>query len=414
MSVEVRPIAPDHLEAFIRTFSAAFLETISPDDLRQWQRTWERTGIIDRALAAYDGETIVGTSASKPFELTVPGPASIPVAGITAVSVLPTHRRRGILTEMSRREFESARRREEIAAVLYASEGAIYGRYGYSPATFAAHYSITTGWGAFASTIRDSGKLAMVDATEGRRRIPGIANRHARLQPGSIPRAEAHWDDWFEDAQKERDGMSEAFFVLHQDRDGHDDGFVAYRAKGAPLAGKPHRTVVTVTRLTALSDEAYAALWRYVIQLDLTGEIRATNRPPQEPLRWLLTDPRRLRTTSLSDGLWVRLLDVPACLEGRHYVCEGSLTIEVRDAFCSENTGTYSLDAGSNGARCVRTSRKADLVLGVAQLGSIYLGGVPCSELAHGALVEEQRPGALLLADRMFMSPIAPWCTTHF
>ncbi|MGI8824825.1 MAG: GNAT family N-acetyltransferase [Chloroflexota bacterium] len=413
MSVEVRPIAPDQLGAFIRAFSAAFLETISPDDLRQWQRTWERTGVIDRAIAAYDGDTIVGTSATKPFQLTVPGPASIPVAGVTAVSVLPTYRRRGILTEMTRREFESARHRGEIAAILYASEGVIYGRYGYGPATFAAHYSITTDRVAFVPAVQDGGMLALVDAAEGRRRIPEIANRHSRLRPGSIPRAEANWDDWFEDAGKEHDGMSEAFFVIHQDRNRHDDGFVAYRSTGASLPTGPRNTV-TVTRLTALSDEAYVSLWGYVLHLDLVGEVNAGNRPLQEPLRWLMTDPRRLRTTSVGDGLWVRLLDIPACLEGRHYLCVGSLTVEVRDAFCPANTGTYALEVGPNGARCARTNLNADLVLGVAQLGSLYLGGVSFSELAHGTLVEERRSGALLQADRMFMSPIAPWCTTDF
>ena len=340
MSIEVRPIAPDQLEEFIRVFSAAGLETISPDDLRGWQRTWERTGIVDRAIAAYDGERIVGTSATKPFELTVPGPTSIPVAGITAVSVLPTYRRRGILTDMTRRELESARQRGEIATILYASEGVIYGRYGYGPATFAADYSIATGRVAFVPTVQDGGTLSLIDVAESRRRIPEVANRHARLQPGSIPRAEANWDDWFEDAQQEQDGMSETFFVIHQDREGHDDGFVAYRSRGASfLTGA--RASVTVTRLTALTDEAYAALWRYVLQLDLVGEVNAGNRPPQEPVRWLLTDPRLLRTTGMYDALWVRLLDVPACLEGRRYFGEGSLTIQVRDAFCPANTATF-------------------------------------------------------------------------
>jgi len=65
------------------------VETTSADNLRGWQQTWELTGIIVRAIAAYDGERIVGTCATKPFELTVPGPASIPVAGITAVSPIP-------------------------------------------------------------------------------------------------------------------------------------------------------------------------------------------------------------------------------------------------------------------------------------------------------------------------------------
>jgi predicted acetyltransferase len=413
MAVEVHPIAPDQLETFIRAFGTAFLEVVSPDDIRGWQRTWERTGVMDRAIAAFDGERIVGTSATEPFELAVPGPASLPVAGVTAVSVLPTHRRRGILTQMTRLEFESAERRGEIAAILYASEGAIYGRYGYGPATFAARYSIATGRGVVRPTAQDGGTLTLVDAAAARRLVPEIANRHARLQPGSISRGEASWDDWFEDAQKKRSGMSETFYVVHLDGDGREDGFVAYRSKAESAPTDPHYTV-TVTRQASLTDEAYAALWRYVMQLDLVSEVNAGNRPLQEPLRWLLSDPRRLRTVNIVDGLWVRLLDIRACLEGRHYVSEGSLIFGVRDSFCPENAGAYALEAGPAAASCTHTNREADLVLDVAQLGSVYLGGVSFSDLARGGLVEERRSGAVLRADRMFMSPIVPWCTTDF
>ena len=121
-----------------------------------------------------------------------------------------------------------------------------------------------------------------------------------------------------------------------------------------------------------------------------------------------------VNTIEVKDGLWVRLLDIPACLEGRRYFHEGSMTVEVHDPFCPSNTETYALETGPNGAHCARTTRSADLVLGVSQLGSVYLGGVSFSELAHGTLVEERRAGALLQADRMFMSPIVPWCTTDF
>ncbi|HZT95651.1 MAG TPA: GNAT family N-acetyltransferase, partial [Chloroflexota bacterium] len=366
-----------------------------------------------RAIAAYDGDTIVGTSATKPFELTVPGPVSVPVAGVTAVSVLPTHRRRGILTEMMRTELESAKRRGEIALVLYASEGLIYGRFGYGAATFAAEYAITRPGVQFASVERQEDEVRLVDTEEGRRRVPEIANRHACLQPGSIPRLQVDWNSWFDKAQRPSDGRSETFVVIHQDADGHDDGFLAYRS-GPRGQWIWQPGTVEVSRLIALSDRAYAALWRYALRLDLVGEITAGSRPVQEPLRWLLADPRRLRTTGIYDALWVRLLDIPACLEGRRYFAEGSLTIQVNDAFYSANQGCYVLEITSGGAVCTRADADPDLALDVARLGSVYLGGVSFSELARGGLIEERRPGALLEADRMFLSPIAPWCTTHF
>jgi predicted acetyltransferase len=314
---------------------------------------------------------------------------------------------------MMRRELECARQRGEIALVLHASEAVIYGRFGYGPATFAADYSIATRGISFVPTVWDSGTLVLVDAAEGRRRIPDIANQHARMQPGSIPRAEAVWDDWFERAQRPLGGMGEGFFVIHQNCDGHDDGFVVYRSREEPSSSGAVINV-TVDRLAALSDEAYAALWRYVLELDLAWEVNAGNRRVHEPLRWLLTDPRRLRTTVITDALWVRLVDIPACLEARRYFADGSLTIEVHDPFCPANTGTYTLEVGPGGARCTRTNRGADLALDVANLASAYQGGVSFSELAHGTLVKERRGGTLQQADRMFKSPIEPWCTTGF
>lgn len=312
-----------------------------------------------------------------------------------------------------RRELKSAGQRGEVALILYASQGAVYGRYGYGPATFAADYSITPGQTAFVPTAGDDGSLTLVNAAEGRQRIPDITNRHACVQPGAIPRAAEHWDGWFERAARPREDMSEGFFVIHQDRDGNDDGFLVYRARPVPAAHGEHISV-TVDRLTALTDSSYASLWRFVLSLDLADEVTAAGRSVQEPLRWLLANPRSVRTTGMHDAIWVRLLDIPACLEGRGYSAEGSLTIQVRDAFHPTNAGVYVLQVGPHGARCERSDRDADLVLDVAHLGSVYLGGVSFSELAHGSLVEERRAGALLQADRMFMSSVAPWCTTTF
>jgi predicted acetyltransferase len=404
------------LEDFTRTFSAAFLERESPHEVQTWQRMWERDSIVERAIVAYDGELMVGTSATKPFDLTVPGPAAIPVAGVTAVSVLPTHRRRGILTQMMRHEIESARRRGEIATVLYASEAGIYGRYGYGPATFSASYRVTTGRAFFLPTAPAGGTLRLVDAEEARGRFPEIGNRHARLQPGSMPRSDASWEAWFEGAQHEQDGMSVTFYVLHQGADGADDGFVAYRAGQDRSPGSLSRpsSVVTITRFVTLSDEAYAALWRYVLGLDLVTDVVAPDRPPSEPLRWLLADPRCLRLTDMTDALWLRPLDIPACLAGRRYGAVGALSLQVHDALVSENSGTYILETGPTAARCARSSRRPDLSLGVAHLGSVYLGGASFTELAHAGLVEEHRAGALLEADQMFLSPVVPWCTSEF
>ena len=159
---------------------------------------------------------------------------------------------------------------------------------------------------------------------------------------------------------------------------------------------------------------ARAALWRYCLDVDLVASVQFGNAPVDDPVRWMLADPRRLRVTVASDWLWVRILDVPAALEGRGYTVDGELVLEVADAFRPETAGRYVLDAGPDGASCRPTDREPDLVLGIADLGALYLGGTAATTLARAGRLREETSGVITRADALFACQPAPFCGTDF
>jgi len=157
-----------------------------------------------------------------------------------------------------------------------------------------------------------------------------------------------------------------------------------------------------------VTPDAHAALWRFCLDVDLTTSTEAWNRPTDDPLPWMLADPRHLRR-STSDGTWIRLVDVPAALSGRRYMRSDGLVLEVHDTFCPWNDGRYALDGGPEGARCQRTKSEPDIALSAADLAATYLGAVSFTTLSLAGRVEERKNGALLRADAMFATELKPW-----
>jgi len=410
MGIEIRPITADHWAEFGRVMGIAFGETQGDEALADHQRGFE----FDRSMAAFDGDRIVGTGGADSLELTLPGLTTIPVGGLTAISVLPTHRRRGILRAMILRHFEDVEARGEPVSALGASESVIYGRFGYGLATTYADYEIDPRHGAFLSgTAADGGRLRMLDPEEAAKVLPGLYDRYRRAQPGEVSRKPAWWELYGRDPEWLRDGFTGHVDVVYESEPGRVDGWVSYRVQQRWPEGLP-ANVVRVRMLVGLTPQADAALWRYILSLDLAGTIQLHARPVDDPGRWRLADPRRLRTTHVGDHLWVRLLDLPASLAARRYATDGRLVLEVTDALRPRNQGRFLLEGGPDGAGCEPTGADADLALDVADLGAAYVGGVRPTVLARAGRVVELRPGALRRADAMLASDPAPLCTTHF
>jgi predicted acetyltransferase len=407
---EVRTATEEDWPAFLESVRIAFGTLPSPGDEAPEKRGWP----IERSHAVFEGGMAVGCAGAYEFDLTLPGCTTTAATGVTWVGVRPTHRRRGVLTSLMSRQLADSHERGEAVAILLASESVIYGRFGYGLATTQVDLELDRQHTRLAGEHRSDGRVRLVtDDAEIRRLLPEVHERVRRGQPGDVSRPEGWWEQFFAGG-KGGSQFGPRFHVFYEDGDGVVQGYAYYRLRpssGPPLSGE---ATVLVQGLGALTFEAYVALWRFVWDVDLTGGVMAGMRPPDEPLRHLLADPRRLATTRSIDFLWCRIVDVGAALAARRYGVEGSVVLEVRDDLCGWNAGRWRLEGGPDGASCTPTRDGADLTLSAAELGAAYLGGTRLAALAAARRVEEHTEGALATADRMFAEARAPWCQTFF
>jgi predicted acetyltransferase len=387
----------------------AFGHQATDEEVTDWHSLTE----IGRTLAVFDEGRIVGTAAAFSLQLTLPAGVVVPAAGVTAVGVRPSHHRRGLLRSMMEQQLEDVARGPEALAILTASESVIYGRFGYGVAASEATIELDPRSSAFAVPLDDGGRVELIEPDEVAAVIPAVHDRARRSQPGDINRTTAWWDLRIRDPEWARAGSAKRFWAVHRDAAGAIDGYAAYRVKQAWREGLPDSRV-QVDELVGLEASVEAALWRFVLDLDLASSVVAPSRPLDEATHWRMADPRRWRTTAVIDQIWARLVDVPAALEARRYAVEGELVVEVRDGFRPATEGRYRLRAGPTEAECTRTTATADLTLGVAELSTAYLGQPRFTALAGAGRVDEHRSGALQLADQLFASAVAPFCRTDF
>jgi predicted acetyltransferase len=365
---------------------------------------------FDRTLAVFDGRQVVGTAGIFSYEMAVPG-GSLPCGGVTRVAVAATHRRRGLLTAMMRRQMDDMRERGEPLAALYASEAPIYGRFGYGLATYQAEIEIQRSRGAFAKPLSASGRVVMADVPSAVEAFTRVWSEVHPTQPGMLTLDTRWWRNLLADLEIGRQGFSPQYRVVYE-IDGNPAGFAIYRIKMDWDSTGPIGSL-RLESLIASRPEAYAALWRYILDVDLVATVSASMRPVEEPLRFLLAD-SRLPKTSIEDGIWLRLVDVGRSLAGRRYATEGRLVLRVRDAFCSWNDGHFELSGGPSNAECKPCDGNPDLELSAADLAAVYLGGNRFRALLEAGRIQETRRGAVALADAMFATDRAPWCPSHF
>jgi predicted acetyltransferase len=406
--MDLRPVAAAELPAFLRAAETAFHEDLHPADLALHEGRFEP----DRSLAVLDGEDIVATTTIFSRELTIPG-ATVPAACVSEVGVLATHRRRGLLTRLMRRQLDDVRARGEALAVLWASEPAIYGRFGYGIAAFSAEIRLRTAGMRLQSTVpAPAGRMRLVDPAGAVEEIAPLYDRVRRRRVGHLDRSAAWWAKRVHDPEHRRRGAGPLRAAVHEGPGGKVDGYALYAVRsGMDLEGPDGEVVVR--ELVAGDPAATAAMWGYLLGLDLTRRLTWEIAPADEPLSVLLAGPGRPRVSTY-ENLWVRLVDAGAALAARRYAAPVELVFEVDDAFCPWNTGRWRLEGDAGDARCARTDAPADLALSAADLGSAYLGGPAFAALADAGRVRELRPGALAESDVAFGIARRPWCPEIF
>ncbi|MFD0273423.1 GNAT family N-acetyltransferase [Kitasatospora sp. NPDC127111] len=411
--MEIRSTTDEDLDVFVDTLHAAFgrfPETPGEGGRGVWWSVFE----MDRGLLAVtaDGRPI-GTAGAYTFELTLPGEVIAPTAGVTAVGVLPSHRRRGVLTAMMRRQLTELRDRGEFLSVLLASEALIYRRFGYGPATYTARLTVPRHQASLArprargtadtpASGPEAGTVEVLRRAECGAILEEVYDRYRRSQPGALSRPH-RW--WASGAGQPPIAPAPRYVAVHRDADGVPDGYASYSIGESET--------LTVDETVAADDRVHTALARFLLEHDLVTKVVFKHVPTGHPLRWQFEDFRAGEVSGDTDWLWVRLLDVPRALTARGWFTDGELVLDVDDPFLGEH-GRYLLTVRDGKAECVPTDREPDLSLDVSDLGSVYLGGTTLSTLVRAGHIRAHHPGAAALADTLFRAERPPHCLHWF
>ena len=374
---------------------AAFGEDFPPEEAERDELVIEpaRIHVIE------DAGVLVANAGAYTRELTAPG-TPVPAAHVTLVGVRPTYRRQGLLTRLMHHQLRELRdaNREPVAA-LWASEGRIYQRYGY-------------GLAAYKRTIElDRREVRLLAPPTGAARLrdaaPGdvvaeLAQVYERVRadrPGWSSRDSRWWQWRLADPPSRRGGCTARRALLYESADG-PAGYALWRTRMSWDHTGP-RGDTLVNEIVTATPQAYVELWRFLLSVDLTRFVRYSYAAVDEPLTYLVDEPRALGGR-VGDALWVRLVDVPSALAARRYASPIDVVVDVSDDLLPENTGRWRLVGDESGARCETTTGPADLACGVADLGAAYLGGTGLGALAAAGRVRELRRGAVAAAATAF------------
>jgi predicted acetyltransferase len=382
----------DDFEGVAALLADAFHETYDAEGIEIERAVYEP----ERAALAFAGDLLVGSSGSYVRELTVPG-AIVPSAHVTMVGVEATHRRRGVLTGMMGRLFDDARQAGEPVAHLWASEGKIYQRYGYGLAAARLVIEAEREAQLRVPPVDPKGSLRSAALADAGPDLRKVFEQVRAERPGMSGRDDRWWAHTLADPTSWRNGATRRYVLIHE-TGGEPDGYVLWRVREG--SGDRPGTVL-IRELLATNPAAYQSLWQFLLNVDLTRRVEYPFAAPDEPLLYLVNEPRKLSTT-LSDALWLRLVDVPAALSARRYQSPVDVVLAVEDAMIPENSGRWHLTGDSSTASCTRTDRPADLDCDLGALGAAYLGGASLGTLAAGGRIRELVPGTLAPASAAF------------
>lgn len=397
MTIELRRAVADDFPAIVELDGASFGFDYSEQDFSDARLDLDP----ERALVAVDGSKIVGVSAELPLRMSVPG-GEIRAMGLTWVSVEITHRRRGIQRALIEQQLREHAADGWVASALTASEGGIYGRYGYGAATHARHTVIDRNRARLRESA-DSSAVRRLTTAEARPQLLELHERWRVRTPGAVTRWPQRWELMLLDRESHRNGMSGLFHLVHP------EGYVSYRVRTDGVDGDA-RHVCRIVDYVPVTPAAHAALWQTLLGMDLVATIESERIPVDDPLGHLLTDARQVRTTWLRDDLWLRPLDVGALLSARSYAVEVETVLAITDRLLGSDR--YLLRGGPGAAVvCDRVDRPADVALDVAALGAVALGGVRLAELARAGRVSGDA-AALERLDRALLAERLPFLGT--
>jgi predicted acetyltransferase len=405
MTTEIRVLdSEDDLIAAANVFRAAMVGFPPLSDLPPGQITT----LLDpgRTVGAFVGGQLAGTTDAATSTLTLPGGAIVNHAAVTHIGVLPSFTRRGIATDLIEHQLRDIAARGEVVASLRASEATIYERYGYGVASSFQSVEIQTARAAFRPAVGTGGPVRLLDAAEAWEILPRIYDANRPSRPGTIDRPGV----WWQGVRLRTEASSGAWYVAVHGEPGSESGFARYRPIDTDKWFVSDQRTIVVEDFFAPTRDAYLGLLRFLLALDLVDRVMFWMLPIDDPLPWLLVDRRALRVTATHDETWLRIIDARSALTARQYIGDGSVTVAVNDPLLPNNSATFAITEGSVEA----TKQQAQLHVGVEGLAAVLLGGVTWRSLAVADLAHADDPTALIVADRLFAVPDAPYAGVFF
>ena len=406
--ITIRPVTTDEYPAFVTAFMEGFSSDLQADDQPEHFR---HTLPPERTLAAFDGDTIVGTFGGFDLELTVPG-GTVKMEGTTVVTVFPTHRRMGLLNAMMSDHLDNAVANGYPVAGLWASESGIYGRHGYGIATYAVTRSMDGSLVRFRDDIHID-RVRRITREQASDVLPSVFDSVLSVTPGMFARNDVWWthealldEDWM------KRGRTVKRIVVHDGASGVD-GYVVYRQKGDEADDGHAKGEVLVIELIAATSRAKASLWSYITNIDGCPKVKLWNVAVDDDVMMMVREPRRIRATGIYDALWIRVLDVEVALSSRTYEEDGTFVFSIVDSYRPGTDGSYRLAVSDGVGTCERTDSLAGLDLDVDVLGALYLGGADARAYARAGRIRGSQDDVDRL-HRMFRTVKAPWCDQVF
>jgi predicted acetyltransferase len=410
MSVDIRVCPPDRFAELLRTAEVGFSEDVADDLIERVKAVSDPA----RWVCGMDGDRIVSTGGVFTVTLSVPG-GELPAGGVTWVTVLPSHRRRGIMRGMMRLMVDDCHARGEPLAILWASEGSIYQRFGYGMATACVNLRADTRASRFAREWPVEGTFRLIPAGQGRELVAPVYEAARSARAGFLGRPPEWWVGQLPLADKDAKGGEARRLVVYE-TDRGVEAYAVYKTKASWDVDGPSG-VLTVEEAFGSNPGGTRAIWRYLLDVDLMRTLRAWRLPADHPVLALVAEPRRLGMT-MGDGLWLRVVEVKSALAGRTYGLagrgEGRVTFDLRDEYCPWNAGRWTLEVAGGRGNLGPDGADADIALDASDLGAMFLGGTSASSLALAGRVVELRPGGLAAADALFRTATLPWCPQEF
>jgi predicted acetyltransferase len=398
MTIEIRPPRDDEWAQVCAADGRAFANTYSPAEVAEMRLQHD----LSRFRIAVDDGSVVGVAGSYALDATMPGGTTIPMGGVTWVSVASTHRRQGVMRSVVGAVHDDIDARGEPLATLGASEGGIYEHIGYGIASGQRNTVLDRRATSIRAEYRvASGSVRYIDdAADVTDIVAPLWDRFRRCRAGEVSRSIAFHD--FLGARRVRtdDGLTSAHCLVHA------DGFAVYRLREDWNNGHPQHEM-HLLELCAITPEAHVALWQTLLSVDLVGEIHSRAMAIDDPLPYLLENQRALRTVVVADGIWANVRDVSICFGARTYRTTDTLVVEA-------DGKRWSIDGGPDGASCRSVRTKPDLITSHSGLSSLIYGGTVPSALVAGRRMTARNDAALARADLFFPTSLAPHCQTHY